>query len=203
MKRNARLLLLVLLLISLASCAHVISRDLRDQADPFLTVHQALNNPTEYKGKIVIWGGEILRTENRQDGSTEIEVLQRALDRWEEPKDPSASEGRFLVREQRFLDPSIFRPGMRITVGGELQGVEAVPLGQMEYWYPLVLARQLYLWPPFDYPYYYSYYPYYSYYYPYAYSFFLGGFYGGGGFYRHHHGHRGGGGWGGRGGRHR
>jgi hypothetical protein len=110
-----------------ASCAHVISRDLRDQADPFLTVPQALNNPTEYKGKIVIWGGEILRTENRQDSSTEIEVLQRALDRWEEPKDPSASEGRFLVREQSFLDPSIFRPGMRITVGGELQGVEAVP----------------------------------------------------------------------------
>ncbi len=167
--RKFSLLLLFALFLLLPSCAHVISSNLREKADPTLTLQRVLKSPPQqYNGKFVVWGGEILQTTNQQDGSTLIEVLQRSIDWWDEPIETSASEGRFLVRMEEFLDPVIYSARRKITVAGEIQGEEERPLGAMRYRYPVILGKQIYLWPLYSYPPYY--YPgYYTFWYPYPY----------------------------------
>ncbi|OGQ11018.1 MAG: hypothetical protein A2026_19270 [Deltaproteobacteria bacterium RBG_19FT_COMBO_46_12] len=145
----------------LPGCAHVIKRDLRTKSDLSLTLAQVRQNPDAFKGKMVIWGGEIVETVNQQDGSTQIEIFQKPLGWRGQPQDTTYSEGRFLILADYYLDPYVFRAGKKITVAGEIQGEKIKPLGEMDYRYPLLSSKQIYFWPE----YYYRPYPYY----PYAY----------------------------------
>jgi outer membrane lipoprotein len=147
------------LMLLLSGCAHVISKDLRTKADLSLTLAQVRQNPNAFKGKMVIWGGEIVETVNQQDGTTQIEVYQKPLGWRGEPQDTTSSEGRFLVIADYYLDPYVFRGGRKITVAGEIQGEKIKPLGQMDYRYPVLLSKQIYFWPQYYYrPYPYVYY---------------------------------------------
>jgi len=191
-KNSFQSFLLLFLAVLLSGCAHVISKDLREAADPGATFGEVLKNPNAYKGKSVVWGGEIIDTINKQDGTTLIEVFQRSLSWREEPT--GSSEGRFLVRVESYLDPYVYKNGRRVTVAGEVLGEEVKPLGEMDYRYPLILSRQLHLWEyytPYSYNYYYPpwwyynpWYPWWGWGYPFGWGF---GF----GYYHnyHHHGH--------------
>lgn len=150
----------VLLFILLQGCLPI-SKQLRAQADKKLTFHQVFQNPEAYKGKIVIWGGEVVETINQKDGTTLIIVLQRPLD-WTEEPEFRRSEGRFIILVQGYIDPYVFRRGRRITVAGEILGKKVMRLGELEYPYPLLLSKQIYLWGqyyyyPYPYPYYWHY----------------------------------------------
>jgi outer membrane lipoprotein len=159
-KRFHRFLIFPLILL-ISGCAHVISKDLRTKTDPSLTFGQVQQGPNLYKGKSVVWGGEIIQTTNQKDDTTLMEVFQRALGWRGEPKETIASEGRFLVLIEKYLDPYLFRRGRKITVAGEIQGERMQPIGEMEYRYPLILSKQIYLWEEYVYPVPYYYYPYY------------------------------------------
>ncbi len=160
--------LLLFFAIFLTGCAHVISKDLRLSADPSLTFGQVHQNSNAYKGKMVVWGGEIVETVNQKDGATQIEVIQSPLDWRGEPKGTHLSAGRFLVLVNEYLDPYVYRKGRKITVAGEILGEKTKPLGEMEYRYPVLSSKQIYLWPEYyHYPYSYYYYDpwwYYPYY---------------------------------------
>jgi outer membrane lipoprotein len=179
-----KLFSLFFLVLFISSCAHVISKDLRTHTDPSLAFGQVYQNPNSYKGKSVVWGGEIIQTTSQKDGTTQIEVFQRPLGWREEPKETLASEGRFLILAEKYLDPYIFRRGRKITVGGEIQGEKIKPLGEMDYRYPLLLSKQIYLWEEYYYsvPYYYPYY-YYDPWWGYPYGWWGFGFHY---HYRHH-----------------
>ena len=170
---------LLLSLILLSGCAHVISKDLRTKSDLFLTLSQVRQNPKTFKGKWVVWGGEIIETVNQKEGATQIEVFQRPLGWRGEPKETTASEGRFLILADQYLDPYVFRRGKKITVAGEMIGEKIKPLGEMDYRYPLVSSKEIYLWPEYDY----QPYPYYGpgWGYPYGWGFGFGVYY-----QRHH-----------------
>ncbi len=153
----------LLLLIFFSGCLPI-SKELRAQADKTITFRQVSQNPDAYKGKIVIWGGEVIETVNQKEGTSLIVVLQRPLD-WTEEPELRRSEGRFIVLAQGYVDPYVFRRGRRITVAGEIQGRKVMRLGELEYPYPLLLSKQLYLWGEYyyyPYPYYrpYPWYPY-------------------------------------------
>jgi outer membrane lipoprotein len=154
---KALLVLALLLLILFAGCAPI-SKDLRAQADRTLSFHQVFQNPDAVKDKIVIWGGEIVETINQKDGTTLIVVLQRPLDWLEEPK-IQRSEGRFIILVRGYVDPYVFGRGRRITVAGEILGRKVIRLGELEYPYPLLQSKQIYLWG--EYYYFPSPYPYY------------------------------------------
>jgi len=159
-----RYILIFFLILTLYSCAHVISKDLRKVVDPTITFQQILKNPNAYLGKTVLWGGEIIETILQKDGSSEIEVFQRPLGVRGEPKLTATSEGRFLVHDVRYLDPYLYHRGKKITVAGEIIGQKIKFLGEMEYRYPLVSAKQIYLWPEsYYYPYHYFYDPWWYY----------------------------------------
>lgn len=156
--RRIRFLSPVVFILLLSGCAHVISRDLRERADLSLRLAAVRENPQAYEGKTVVWGGEVIETFNQKDGTTLLEIFHRPLNWRGEPKEGLSSEGRFLALAERYLDPYLFRKGRKVTVAGEIRGEKRKPLGEMEYRYPLVLAREIHLWefaPPYRY-----YYPY-------------------------------------------
>jgi outer membrane lipoprotein len=186
MKNWFRSFLLLFLTVLLAGCAHVISKDLRSKADPSLTFREVFQNPNAYQGKTVLWGGEIIKTINQKDGTTLIEIFQLPLSRRGEPNETHPSEGRFLILTEKYLDPYLFKGGRKITVAGDILGERISPLGEMDYRYPLLSSKQIYLWREYYYypsPYYYPYYydPWWGY--PYWWGFGFGVNY-------HHHRHR-------------
>ncbi len=138
--------LLVLFLAAIISgCSHAISEKYLEQADREISFVQLKHDPKEFQGKMVILGGVIVNTVNRDDGSL-LEVYQTRTNRLGEPVDLDESEGRFLVFHERLLDPEIFSKGRRITVAGRIQGEKTGKLGEMEYRYPLIYAQEIRLW---------------------------------------------------------
>jgi outer membrane lipoprotein len=160
MMANVRLRLFfsVWAVLLMSGCAHVISKDLRAKVESSLTFTQVSQNPMAYKGKFIVWGGQIIQMINQKDGSTLIEVFERPLNWRGEPKG-TASDGRFLILVEKFVDPYIFFRNRKITVAGEILGEKMRPLGEIHYRYPLLLGREIYLWeyyyPTNDYSYYY------------------------------------------------
>ena len=185
-KNSFQSFLLLFLAVLLSGCVHVISKDLRESADPGVAFREILKNPNAYRGKSVVWGGEIIETTNKQDGTTLIEVFQRSLNWREEPI--GSSEGRFLVRVDSYLDPYVYSQGRKITVAGEILGEDVRPLGEMDYRYPLVRSKQLHLWE-YYYPssYYYPPWWYYDPWYPWGWGYPYGWGFGFGYHYHHHH----------------
>ena len=129
-----------------AGCAPVISQEALKEVDQGLRFEQVLENPDAYKGKMVLLGGEIIKTENFPD-RTVIIVLQRSLGYRKKPISEGASKGRFIVSAPGFLDPAIYRPQRRITVVGVITGKEVRPLGEIEYAYPIISKKELHIWP--------------------------------------------------------
>jgi len=134
-------------MLLLAGCAHVISKQTLKEVDTSVTFAQVAKDPDAYKGKTVLFGGDVIEAQNLPD-KTLVVVLQRPLGRRGEPAAGDVSEGRFIIRNPGFLDPAIYSPGRKITVAGTVAGKEVRPLGEIEYTYPLIEKRELYLWPP-------------------------------------------------------
>jgi outer membrane lipoprotein len=148
---------------SFAGCGPVISKEIRDEVSKGLTLSMVAKDPEAYKGKTVLWSGLIISALNLQEG-TMIEVLQKPSDFQGKPKDVDDSEGRFLVLVPRYLDVAIYTQGREVTVAGKIRGKKTQSLGEMEYTYPLISARETYLWPEGREERYYHPYPYWWYY---------------------------------------
>ena len=131
----------------MTGCGAAISPELRAQVDPAVAFKAVFQDPDAYKGKVVLWGGEIIQVRNAKDG-TWIELLQRPLGGDDRPIRDSASEGRFLVRHSGFLDPAVYAPGREMTVAGAVEGRRRQPLGEIEYSYPVVSDKQRVIWGP-------------------------------------------------------
>lgn len=147
------------LLLSITSCAPVISKQVREQVRQDITFMEVLNDPERYKGQMVIFSGVIIETKNTQEG-TLLQVLQRPIGFRGKPKDTDETEGRFLALDRRYLDANVFTKGRSVTIAGEIQEKRTLPLGEREYSYPLIYVKEIYLWPVVEKKYYSPYYPY-------------------------------------------
>ena len=140
------------------------------------------SDPACCRDTLVRWGGVILETRNLAD-STEVIVLSLPLGVAGEPISGDRTEGRFIARFTRFLEPSLYPPEQRITVYGRISGAETRRIGDYDYLYPVVEVTYQHLWPQvvyvdpdyydpwlYDYPWYWPwygyplYYPYYPHY---------------------------------------
>jgi outer membrane lipoprotein len=130
----------------LVGCAHIISKEALQEVDTSVSFIQLSKDPVAYQGKTVLVGGDVIETQNFSD-KTQVVVLQRPLGRRGEPGVGDVSEGRFIIQAPGFLDPAIYSPGRKLTVAGTVVGKEVRPLGEIEYTYPVVEKRELYLWP--------------------------------------------------------
>jgi outer membrane lipoprotein len=135
------------LFLFVSGCAPVISKELRTKVAREITLRELLQDPDLHKGKLVLWGGVIIGAKNVKQG-TLIEVLQKPADRRGRPRDVDQSDGRFMALYEGYLDPAIYSQGREVTVAGEVKGKRVLPLGEIEYAYPLISIKELYLWPP-------------------------------------------------------
>jgi outer membrane lipoprotein len=143
---NAIIRSLALLALFLASgCAHVISSEVRQSVKEDLAFPAVLQDPDSFRGEMVIWGGVIVETENRREGTSLI-LLETPLDSQGFPEDAEHSRGRFIARTRAYLDPEVYRKGRKVTMAGEVVGKELRGLGEMEYAYPVLSVRELHLW---------------------------------------------------------
>jgi len=135
----------VLAFILLAGCASVISENVLREADQSVSFRDVLRDPERYRGRIVVLGGSIIKSIPKKN-ETWIEVLQQPLGGRLKPKNTDISEGRFIIKYRNYLDPGVYRQGRRITAAGEVAGREVLPLGEMQYSYPVLINRETHLW---------------------------------------------------------
>ncbi len=151
MKRTYCLVILLLPLITagamIAGCAPVFPKEALDRVDRRVTFRELQSDPDKFKGVWVMLAGVIIDSRNVKDG-TDMEILQKPMDRDGRPLDTDATEGRFLVQTDQFLDPAVYHQGRYITVIGEVVGKEIKPIDEVMYQYPVLTAKNLRLWRP-------------------------------------------------------
>ena len=140
-----RLLIFGVALVFLSGCVHAISRGVLKEVDREINFSALIKEPDAYQGKVVLLGGVIVKTVNKQEG-TLLEVYQTRLNREGRPTDTDRSEGRFLALYQGFLDSEIYKEGRHVTIAGTVQGERIQQLGEIEYRYPYLLIKELHLW---------------------------------------------------------
>jgi outer membrane lipoprotein len=136
----------VLLAVLVAGCATAFPDAVMRTVDTRITVDELLRDPAARKGARVILGGDILAVQPRS-GLTEIEILARRLRGDDSPERSDRSPGRVLLHTAEFLDPAVYAPGRRITVIGEVTGVEERKIGEVPYRYPVITVERIRLWP--------------------------------------------------------
>ncbi|WP_156912605.1 Slp family lipoprotein [Methylocaldum szegediense] len=141
-----RWLVIWITLLSVAGCStSPFSKSVRTVTKKQPSFYEIIARPEAYKGRTVMLGGVIVQTTNRPQ-FTEIEVVQKPLDRSDRPEDVDTSAGRFLIRCNRFLDSAVYAKGREVTVAGEVQGKETKPLDQINYTYPVIGCKEIHLW---------------------------------------------------------
>ena len=111
--RNKWVLLLCAMLAALllSGCARVISKEVLQEVDASLTFAQILKDPEAYRGKTVLFGGDIIETQNLSD-QTLVVVLQRPLGSRGEPGAGMYRRGGLLSKPQDFsIQPSMASEG--------------------------------------------------------------------------------------------
>ncbi|MFW6147232.1 MAG: Slp family lipoprotein [Thermodesulfobacteriota bacterium] len=133
--------------LAVGGCTAAISKEALETVDQEISFEQVLENPDAYRGTVILSGGEIIKTENLTD-KTLIILLQLPLGYRQKPRSEGESKGRFIIVVKDFLDPAIYSPGRKITVVGTVMGEEIRPLDGLEYSYPVIEKKELYIWPP-------------------------------------------------------
>lgn len=120
--------------------------------------------PDQYLGAEVRWGGRLLAVENKEE-FTEFTIASRRLDQNGRPIPGGYTKsrskytgGRFVARVGGFLEPGNFDKGSDITIVGVVRDVEIRDVDDRPYWYPVVAATDYYVWERhgrgYVYPYY-------------------------------------------------
>ncbi|ADK84867.1 outer membrane lipoprotein Slp [Desulfarculus baarsii DSM 2075] len=139
--------LLLLAALGLSACGPTfLPQQIQAELSPDLSLDQVLAQPDAFKGKTVLWGGRVIKTINKPQG-TVVEVVQLPLDQNGQPQDVDKSHGRFIVSLPQFLDPAIYAAGREVSVAGQVVGVEELPLGEIKYTYALLRGKVVHLWP--------------------------------------------------------
>ena len=129
----------------LSGCAHVVSRDVLEEVNRDITFTELRKDPGAYAGKVVLLGGVIVKTLNREDG-TLLEIYQTEIESGGMPIHPDVSVGRFLALYEGFLDSEIYRGGRKVTIAGTVRGKLIKKLGNMDYHYPYLIIKEMHLW---------------------------------------------------------
>lgn len=145
MNRHPTPILVVLPVLLLVACASGPTFD-TSQVDRSLTPAAVSAQPQHATGRQVLWGGIILGVTNLAH-STLVEMQAYPLGYGEKPQRDEASPGRFLLEQSGFLEPAVYTNGRLLTVTGTITRIDTGKVGEAEQVYPVVEAKQLFLWP--------------------------------------------------------
>jgi len=139
-------MVLIGLILSLQGCRYAISPEIVDNADKTITFEMLRSDPDLYQGRLVILGGTIAQITNVKSGVL-ITVDQKSLDYWGKPMRTTRTGGQYLIFYPRYLDFLSYAPGREITVAATVEGTKLKALGDSEFDYPVLISKELKLWP--------------------------------------------------------
>ncbi len=120
-----------------------------EQVDRRITYAQAVQTPDAVRNRQVVFGGSIISTRNLAN-QTEITVLAYPLDDTDRPVISATPLGRLIFVHPGYLESVQYAPGRLLSARGTLAGVQAQPLEENTYTYPVLEVRELYLWSEND-----------------------------------------------------
>jgi outer membrane lipoprotein len=138
------LILMFLLLLCLAGCTHIISDKSLERADRSIRFSELQHDPDAFRGKFVILGGLVTGIRQSKEG-VQLEVIEYPLDMEEMPDTSSVSGGRFLVNLPPDVGYATFKPGVLVTMAGEVAGKVVKPLESVEYTYPILVVKEIHI----------------------------------------------------------
>ena len=154
MRKNAFFLMIVYSLMACGclSFAPIVPSSFREEIDPQLTFSTLKRDPNGYIGSNVFLGGIIVEIRNNPANilETEMQILQKPLDRRDIPIKTGATSGRFLAVYEGYMDRLVYAPGRLITIGGEVIGPETKSEYGSVYTYPVIRIEFFQLWPSQD-----------------------------------------------------
>jgi outer membrane lipoprotein len=115
------LAVLAYLLAHLAGCASPLSRDVLGQTTPGATLAEVLAAPERHLGQVVLIAGNVLRVENRPDG-TRLEILAYPTSERGFPNTSEPALGRVSLHYPGYLDRLIYQPGRQVSAAGRVIG---------------------------------------------------------------------------------
>ncbi len=130
-------------LFILSGC-YPISQEWRPQANKELSYSTVMGDLAAYKGSFILWGGIIVDAQRIPEG-TKLSVLQTPLNGRGRPV-PDRTEGIFIAKTIQVLDLETYGKGRMVTLAGRIAGEERKTGRVMEYTYPIVEVKQLFLW---------------------------------------------------------
>ena len=143
--KHSGFILGIFFIIFVTGCTAGISQYSRSKVTYTGTFSALQKTPDAYKGEVVMLGGRIIEAKASSPLS-ELTVLQLAIGTSDRPKNSDKSEGRFIVQSKQLLDPAIYEKDMLVTVVGTLKGSKVLPIGDLEYTYPIVEPIEIKLW---------------------------------------------------------
>lgn len=183
---------IVILSVFLSACSSL-PVAIKTPPEQDVQLKQVASHVTEYIGKRVRWGGQVVDVDNNDTHST-LHIVQFPLNSFGRPIVTKSSQGRFLGQSSQFFDPTVYKKGTLITVAGSIDSEAVRKVDEKSLTLPVITITESHIWSnrqrydnyygEIAYPYYFRYGYYRSYYYPYRYP-----YYGGYG-YRHHYYHR-------------
>jgi outer membrane lipoprotein len=128
-------------------CARPFSEGALEKVNRSISFSELKKDPEKYKGAWLMLAGVIVTSKNTKEG-TLIEILQKPMDSDGRPLQTDATEGRFIVQTDQFLDNTVYHRGRELTVIAEVVGRRELPLDDIMYQYPLLNIKELSLWEP-------------------------------------------------------
>jgi len=114
----------MLLIVALSACSAVPAKFTK-QAEPGVTLTNVTSAPQDYRGKVVIFGGVLVK-ERDEGGRIWLHLKNRPLDSQYHPHRPISTDGpeagNFWVTANRDQLPAKYRQWARMTVVGRVIG---------------------------------------------------------------------------------
>lgn len=133
---------LVILLLSACSTTPKVTAD----ADRTTTPAQAASAGEHAHDKPLQWGGVIMQSSNLAE-STELQILAYPLGEDGRPDVTASPTGRFIALHPGYLEAVDYRKGRQVTVTGSFSETREGKVGNADYHFPVLLAKELVLWP--------------------------------------------------------
>lgn len=143
-----KLFLSILALITLFSCAPILSQDLIDKGIFNIQLSEIKKNPPLYKEKIFILGGVIINTTITEKGSL-IEAIHVPVDSKGYIENVVSATSRYIAiypKDKGLLAPMIFHKNRRVTFAGKFIGIQIESINDMAYIYPVFEIEEFHLW---------------------------------------------------------
>jgi outer membrane lipoprotein len=141
------MVLALLWLFFLAGCTHIISDTSRGRADSSIEFDALRKAPDAFRGKFIILGGLVTGVQQTDEG-VQLEVVEYPLDIEEMPDVSARSGGRFLVNLPPDVGYDTFKPGILVTMAGEVVGKAVKPLDNVVYTYPVLVVKEIHIIVP-------------------------------------------------------